>query len=400
MKPADDVNQNIKTNEEGDDYPFISEVIKKPPFRVRKGALRLLFLLLAAGAVIAGACAAFLLPRKKSSAEIEDEVHLVPESEAAEDIGEVSLSEIIENARKAVVTVAVIPENTEPSDADFEEGRYESSFGVFFAETSEQVFVLSDADITYTEGQLYIMTADGFSAKAEKNGRDPGTGLAVLSVSRSDLPQEEQDLIRIPEPGDSSRLRKGDSVIAIGSPLGYIGSVARGEILDTEQKIFVTDGEYPLCITDIHGGEDAGGVLLNKNGKIVCIFMNNADGEDLSGIPLHALKEILEDMCSGKPLRFAGITGITVTERLSSFRGVPEGIYIEGIEPESPALQAGLAIGDVITEADGEKAPDMERFGEILRSCAEGDTLKITALREGSSGYVEFRFELVVGVQP
>lgn len=92
-----------------------------------------------------------------------------------------------------------------------------------------------------------------------------------------------------------------------------------------------------------------------------------------------------------------GVTGETITPQISEKKGIPKGVFVESVEVDSPAMQAGIQNADVITEVNGEKIESMKEYQQQLKACNSGDTIKVKAMRQATEGYVEVTFDVTLG---
>ena len=92
--------------------------------------------------------------------------------------------------------------------------------------------------------------------------------------------------------------------------------------------------------------------------------------------------------------------GTDVTEEMSEQRGIPSGVYVDEIEADSPAMEAGVQCGDVITSINGESVSRMQFYNNQLMDQKEGDTLRLQGFRKGAGGeYVDISFTVTVGTK-
>lgn len=272
--------------------------------------------------------------------------------------------------------------------------------GLIVADANERLLILTDYDGIDGAQKLAVELPDKSIVSAVLVKRDPITNLAVIAVEKNSLNTSQKGCYAVANLGNSYNIRIGDSVIAIGSPLGYSNSVVYGEVTSVENAVSVTDGEYDLIITNIMGSSSGNGFLVNTEGEVTgMIFQKYAtqNPSAIVGIPGELLKQLTEELCNNEPISYMGIQGQTVTESLSASSGIPAGVYVTGIDANSPALAAGLAAGDIITEMDGRTITNMKLIHNIIASLKPGDTIPVTVQRKGANRYVKFKFELTVG---
>ena len=203
--------------------------------------------------------------------------------------------------------------------------------------------------------------------------------------------------------GDSSLVKKGEYVIAMGSPLGieYQGSVSGGLISGVDRRMEmdidnngVADWDVNVLQTDaaINPG-NSGGPLINMAGELIGINSMKISDESVEGfgfaLPINEVLPIISQLeRNGKVVR--PILGISVAplEQLSPFEraylGISiqqdEGLFIVNVSRNSPASRAGIQVGDVLLAFDGKKVNDVKQFRQYLYSKKVGD--KVTLVYE------------------
>lgn len=308
------------------------------------------------------------------------------------------MKEIGDTARKSVVHVMGI-RNTEDWLHNTDTSTVTKN-GLIVADTGDRLMILTDNDGLDNVEKIAVEMADDFIVTASFVKRDPITNLAVIAVSKDALDDSAKGSFTVADLGNSYTVRSGDSIIAIGSPLGYSGSVVYGEVTSVDNTVSVTDGEYNLITTNIEGAASGNGFLINTDGRIVgMIFQKYAtqNSSVIVGVPISLLKHLTEVLCNNGAISYAGIHGQNVSEAVSKNSGIPTGVYITQIDANSPALAAGLAVGDVITQMDGREIASMRFIHNKIASLSPGDTIPVTVRRQGANGYVKFKFELTIG---
>jgi len=254
---------------------------------------------------------------------------------------------------------------------------------------SSDGYLVTNAHVVDGARQINILFTDGRTLVAELMGKDALSDLAVLQVAATDL---------IPaEFGDSASLRVGDSVAAIGDPLGIElrGSLTNGIVSAINRDISTGGRTMTLIQTNaaLNSG-NSGGPLLNCYGQVIGIntlkigdYMSSAGVEGLGfAIPSSTVKEVVDQLLnkgyvSGRPT--LGITGETVSTFQQIYTRLPKGVYITAVEPGSPAATRGLVPGDILLSVNGTRISDTEGLESILYSCQPGDVLRIVIYRSG-----------------
>lgn len=221
-------------------------------------------------------------------------------------------------------------------------------------------------------------------------GDDSYSDIAVLKIDAEDL--------KAAELGDSDQVEVGQPAIAIGNPTGYLqGTTTFGIISGVDRNMVVNNTVMNLLQTDaaINSG-NSGGPLLNQNGQVIGI---NSAKVSISGyeglgfaIPINTARPIVEELVRNGSVTSRpafGVAASRLSSLASSFYGLPQGLYLTAVYPQSYAAQAGLQVGDVITHIN-ETAVDTLAEAVLIRDrfCA-GDTVAVTYCRRGVITTVE-----------
>ncbi|GAB4282093.1 MAG: Do family serine endopeptidase [Candidatus Rifleibacteriota bacterium] len=248
--------------------------------------------------------------------------------------------------------------------------------------------VISGAD------EILVRISDGSKLKAKIIGKDQRTDLAVLKI------ETEKSLPYIPI-GDSSKIRVGEWVIAIGNPFGLGITVTAGVVSALNRDLSVDTERYykGLIQTDasINPG-NSGGALVNSKGELIGI--NSAIipyGQGIGfAIPVNLAKRIVGDlMAYGKVKKaFLGVTVQKLTPELANYFEVPEdGVLVTDVAKKSPAEISGIVPGDVIIGINGAKISSLEDFQNVLDQQRVGDTAEVEIFRKGKKGVCKVIFK-------
>ncbi|MCL2428914.1 MAG: trypsin-like peptidase domain-containing protein [Alphaproteobacteria bacterium] len=226
---------------------------------------------------------------------------------------------------------------------------------------------------------------DGTTLPAKIVGRDPRTDVAVLRVSaKKTLPYIEL--------GDSSTVKPGQWVVAMGNPFGLGGTVTAGIVSALGRDI--GNGPYDHFIqidAPINQG-NSGGPLFTQDGKVVGIntaILSPSGGSIGIGfaIPSNTVKTVVADLeTSGHVTRgYIGVEAQTVSDAMAKALHVAGsgGALIAGVTPDSPAAKAGLEPGDVIQSVNGQKIGNPRDLALNVAAVKPGDEAKFDVLRDG-----------------
>ncbi|KXK20786.1 MAG: protease Do [Candidatus Parvibacillus calidus] len=239
-------------------------------------------------------------------------------------------------------------------------------------------------------GNLYEVTFnDGHKFKATLTGSDQSTDIAVLKIDRDDCPYLTM--------ANSDSVQVGQWVIAIGNPYQLNSTVTSGIVSAKGRTIDLLKGEYPLeyfIQTDaIFNEGNSGGALLNEEGELIgintAIFTRSGKFEGYSfAIPSNIVRKMVGDIISyGKVQRAVLGVGIQdITDRLARRIGEPigSGVYINKVNPDSPASEAGLRTGDIIISINGTNIRTYPALQEQVALYQPGDKVNIRYRRGGT----------------
>ncbi|WP_425549082.1 S1C family serine protease [Amphibacillus indicireducens] len=275
--------------------------------------------------------------------------------------------------------------------------------GVIYRKTDDRAFIVTNHHVIEGADQIEVILADDTRLIAELKGSDLYTDLAVLEVDGTDI----DVMIDL---GNSELTKVGEPVIAIGNPLGLglSGSVTQGIISGTQRSIpqdlsgdGLADWQADVIQTDaaINPG-NSGGALINMSGQLIGINsmkINQAAVEGIGfAIPINEALPVIQELESvGFMTRaFLGVEAYSLIDvpkaewqqSLLLPDEVTGGIYIQSVEPFTPADYAGLQTYDVIVELDGEPVHtivDLRKF--LYQQKGPGDEMVIKFYRSGEA---------------
>lgn len=291
------------------------------------------------------------------------------------------------------------------SQMDYFNHNYENQqqiSGLLIAESKSKLFCLTENRNLKDAEEIRLIFWDGSIAKAKFHSYDVETGLAILSIKRSDLSENTLGAIRIAELGNSTVIRQGDPVIAVGSLMGLGGSMEYGIITTMKNSVSLWDVNYDIFITDMVGSSSGSGVLLNVDGEVVGVILQRFSPDNqnmLTAIPSRQLNGLIEGLLNETPQIRIGIKGQTVDSVISESSGIPKGILVTEVDPESPAMYAGIKEYDVITGVAGQEISTFAQYQRVIGELEAGAEVQVNAMRMGKEAYEEISFQLIPGTK-
>lgn len=305
--------------------------------------------------------------------------------------------EVSREPRKAIVTVSGVYEAKDLLDASVMS--YGDTEGIIFLENASSIYILTECEEIEEAEHLQIAFVDGSTAAGILCKTDPRTGLAVVQVPLSEISRETRENISVVTLGNSYSLQQAKPVIAIGSPTGDKDGVLYGVVTAVSSKVSVADAEYNLMTTDMIGSQEGNGVLLDTNGEVIGVITNKGEGESniIRALSVAQLRLLLETMSNCDAIKYLGIYGVTITDSQAKSLGIPKGIYVNNVDNHSPAMEAGIQRGDIITSLAGRTVRNMQAYTGCLQQQETGSRVNITVSRQNAEeGYVEMDFEVII----
>ena len=320
---------------------------------------------------------------------------------AAEDYEQMmaSMNERAEEARKGIVSVQAAAGQTDWT-AEMT-GIDRSVTGIITADNGQELLILADSSICEDAKEWNVVFDDGKSCSASLKKRDLNTGLAMFSVPRGSISDSTWDAVKVSVLGNSNLAKQGEVVMALGNMFGYPGGMSFGLISSTDYKTLFYDGECDVMATDIVSDSEGTGVLFNMDGEVIGLISPSVwkDNETnaVNAYAVSDLKPVIEIMANGESVPYIGIYGTTVTSELQQNQGMPAGVYVVDVDPDSPAMEAGIQSGDIICQIGDEKVSSIVTYQSAVLEAKTGRQVLIRGMRLGSDGYVEVRFTVTVG---
>ena len=247
---------------------------------------------------------------------------------------------------------------------------------------------------------ISVLTNNNREYEAALVGSDEMSDLAVLKIDARNLQAAEF--------GDSSRLRVGDSVVAIGDPLGVQlrGTMTNGIISAINRDLTVGDRTMTLIQTNaaLNNG-NSGGPLINCYGQVIGIntvkmssyYASAASVEGLGfAIPISVAKPIIDELIengyvAGRPA--IGISGDSLPSYYRTYYRLPDGVYVTSVNEGSDAKAKGIREGDIVTAINGQSISSIDELNTVKNQYSAGDEVTLTVYRSGA--YYEITVTLV-----
>ena len=296
---------------------------------------------------------------------------------------ELSLQEIYQLVSPAVVGVTTYVDGEE----------YSWGTGVIFTQDG---YIITNTHIIQGTDAAVVSLASGELYDAFLVGEDEASDIAVLKIEAEGLPYALF--------GDSDALRVGDTVAAIGNPLGelYAGTMTNGIVSAIDRNVMNNGHTMTLLQTNTALNEgNSGGPLVNAYGqvvgitnmKIMSVYYSTVEGIGFA-IPSSVVKQVADQLIEyglvlGNPT--IGIMAGPVSSEAIEVYGLPEGVYVSEVSDGSDAKVQGLQVGDIILKVNGVPVASVAEVNAIKDQFSVGDTLTLTIYRDGETFDMDIR---------
>lgn len=309
------------------------------------------------------------------------------------------LMQIGNQVEKSLVNVSAVTVDTDWFDETYTS--QSSASGILIGDNGLELLILTNYDHIQKAENLLVTFYDHTSAQAVLKKYDKNTGLAVISVNLSEVTDSTRSVIMYADWGSSKALRSGEPIIAVGSPIGSYDSTLFGNLTSSAQMAAMYDGYYNVLTTDLVSAKSGSGVLVNWSGKIVGVIQDqcqvNSQENTIQAYGISDIKNVIEHLSNNQDIVYMGITGADVTTAVSEAELIPIGVYVSEVAMNSPAIEAGIQPGDIITEMSGQPVTNLKDIMSIMLKCSNGQSVQVICQRPSQEGYQEL--ELMVSLK-
>lgn len=287
--------------------------------------------------------------------------------------------------------------------------------GVVFSQDKDKLYILSNehvikygSDFSYDDLPVYISFGGDRLYTAQVLGSDTLADLAVVSVDKKDIPQDYLKKLVPVTFADSTKVKVGEWVVAMGNPLGYIDTTTFGIVSGRERRVGESGLDVELIQLDaaINSG-NSGGATFNIKGEVIGINTIKIKETGVEGLAFAIASNDVKNVISqimekGRVERvFLGIQGRSIEDMVESQFEAPEdeakGVFIETTFQGTSAEKAGLRQGDIIHKIDDVEIETMAQLSSLIKSKKVGDKIVLT-IRRGDE--MDKKIEVVLGIRP
>ncbi len=274
--------------------------------------------------------------------------------------------------------------------------------GFVYKKEDQKGYVLTNHHVIDDADEIKVVNNNDQSVDAKLLGSDELSDLAVLSI-------DESAVMDVATFGKSDNVEVGDTVFTVGTPLGneYKGTVTKGILSGKNRLVSVdtTSGGFVMEVLQTDAAMNpgnSGGPLVNINGEVIGVNSLKLVEDEIEGmgfaIPSELVQTELESLEQGKEIVRPKL-GVEFTDLSNSYllyrsgimidKDIDQGIVVVSVSKGTPASDAGLQTGDVITEMDGTEVKSTSHFRYLLYKHKVGDTVTIKYIRNGNTEEVK-----------
>lgn len=297
-----------------------------------------------------------------------------------------NLADVIEDVTKSVVGISKLKNTGSSIFTSNDEGKLGLGTGII---VGEKGYILSNEHLTGERfSKCYVTLEDGRDYNGTVAWSDKDLDLSIIKINETNLP--------VAKLSDSSKIRVGESVYAIGNPIGYEfrRTVTSGIISAKNRTIKLDEGEDQAYMTDLIQTDatinpgNSGGPLIYPNGEVIgvnTVKISSAEGIGFA-VPINVVKKVIDSFNQNDKFEEAtiGIYGYdkeVVPYITSNNINLTKGIYVAKIIPNGPASKTDLQEGDIITLFDGVEIDTMNDLKQYIYTKNPGDKLVLTINR-------------------
>ena len=412
------VEEEIKEEPVDAQQPHMRTIGERYDLKAEKKSMNKLLIFVAVMFIICICIIGFLVMNNKTGNNVtsnKDKAELKYTETATVKSDGVYITDVSEVVEKVMPSIVAITSKTRISSGQYgpsfwgygnnnNEDSYETGAGsgIIVSKTDTELLILTNNHVVDEADSLSVKFINDKSYDATVKGKSSSKDIAIISIPISKIDNETLESIRIATLGNSTNLKVGEGVIAIGNALGYGQSVTTGVVSAVNREVSIDGISTNMIQTDaaINGG-NSGGALLNSKGEVIGInsakysrsaYTSSSSIEGMGfAIPISDVEALVKQLMNGETTTeetrgYLGVSGYMITEDYAQAYNAPEGFYITGIVKNSGADKAGLSIGDIITKIDGQTVKSFNTISDVLETKKAKDkvtlTIKYTSGRE------------------
>lgn len=288
-----------------------------------------------------------------------------------------------ENIRKGVVNIEGITSIINWLGETIEQS--EKTLGIVVAENTNSLFILTYYDKIKNAERIELSFRSRNSYTVSLLNFDESYNIAVLTLPKQALRQEDLGTIALLDMGNSDEIHAGMPIIAVGSMDGENEIVEYGIITSDISVEYITDAAIGIFTTNVEHSEDGEGIVADLDGKVIGIITRKLGSDIMPNVNkcmrVNDLIKVAEKLCNGENRVYFGIKAGNIPLWVLRENNIENGICVNSVEPSSPASDAGLRKGDFIISVNGTMISEVKEFSDILMDSDESSSLMIEVYR-------------------
>lgn len=300
-----------------------------------------------------------------------------------------AIIDVVEKTSSSVVAIGATQRVFNPFDPFSAPRPQSATIGTGFVVSDKGIIVTNKHVVEDTTIHYTVVTKDQKKYEIKKIYKDPILDLAIVQI-------DENTGLKALELGDSTNLKVGQTVIAIGNALGrFTNTVTTGVVSGVGRRVVAGDqfGNNSESLDDLIQTDAAinpgnsGGPLLNSVGQVIGVNVATTEGAQNIGfaVPISAVKKIVDEFVQkGSVSRpFLGVSYRFISKDVAILNEVPQGAYVQQILRGSSAEKAGIQQGDIITKIDNQSVTDENKITQVISNKKIGDKISIIVWNDG-----------------
>lgn len=313
-------------------------------------------------------------------------------------------SDIVAEIDRHIVAVNAVSSNETWFDDSLETS--EAFAGVILSVSDPEILILTTLHAVQGGNTIKVKFQDGTVQEAAAKQTSNTNDLAVIAVPKEGISADTLKKLTPVTLGTPSLTAPGDLVIAAGAPLSKVHSYDFGRVGYIGKNEGTVDGSRDLFYAHLATNLEKGTFLMDLKGQLIgmALLADNSDYSlNINTVRIANvtwLRSFLAQLCTGQSIPYIGILGKDISFDLKYNSNIPQGVYVTDVATDSPAYQAGLRRGDIITGINDQSLADYAAYAAAVHQLKTGETVKITAKRGGAgAAYRDIEVQLVVGAR-
>lgn len=298
-----------------------------------------------------------------------------------------NLNRVSESLSKCLVTVNSVTRVINWLGDNIEQT--ESTVGVAIAQNPTELFILTYYDKVRSADRIEIAFPSGNTSVVTIYNHDENYNMAVLSINKQSLKLDDISGIVIPEIGDSDVVYAGMPIVGVGSIDGSNKMVDYGYITSDGYVEYLTDSSIELFTTSLLHSHTEEGIVADTDGRVIGIITRTLGGSVKADInkcmKVNSIIKIAEKLCNGGNMVYCGINLENIPSWVLRENELENGIYVNSVEASSPASDAGIRKGDIITAINDVKISDVKEYTDFLMNATENSSIKVDLYRSSKA---------------